>query len=272
MVGLSTRLVAIASLGILSGCGTYIPAIQEPWEGTKTPIFSPGGLLEYKVKRKIYCDIAEAVRVNYRRLPKDWAVQSTLDLQVDETGALNPGVTFIDPLPSMQSMSYAVGATLSSQATHEDKFSSYWKLDKLVLYKPKMCDNPDTSGSSPLLTNELGIVRWLTDAVGTVEYLPSSDLTKEADPAFKQDSLTYHVKFIVITAGNFTPSWKLLRISANTGNTPLANINRTRTHDLLLTFGPAFKANRPNVAGDSHLSAEIGIAVSNGNRLNQQVP
>jgi len=42
----------------------------------------------------------------------------------------------------------------------------------------------------------------------------------------------------------------------------LAIANRTRTHDLLITFGPAFKPGKADVAFSSHQAQEIGIAVS----------
>ena len=46
---------------LLSGCGTYVPAIQEAWEGTVSDNLSPGGMLQLRVKQKVYCSIVEAV-------------------------------------------------------------------------------------------------------------------------------------------------------------------------------------------------------------------
>jgi hypothetical protein len=54
----------------ISGCGTYIPEINERWDSTTSPILSTGGTLEYKIKQKIYCSIIEAVRANSSKLPK----------------------------------------------------------------------------------------------------------------------------------------------------------------------------------------------------------
>jgi hypothetical protein len=39
-----------------------------------------------------------------------------------------------------------------------------------------------------------------------------------------------------------------------------------RSHDLLMTFGPAFKVGSPNFAITSHEVQEFGIAATNGNR------
>jgi hypothetical protein len=248
------------------GCGTYVPPMQEFWEGNNSSSFSAGGLLEYRIKKKVYCAIVDAV-ARQPALPKDWAVQVTLDLQVDEAGAINPGASFINPLPNSQSFTLGAGGTISSQATREDKFGSYWKLSKLTGgLEGNPCDDPPAQGSSLLIEADLGIAEWLTDALKSENYLPSSALTGKADAAFKQDYLSHHIKFIVISSGNVTPTWKLVRLSTGNGSSPLGSASRTRTHDLLITFGPAFKANGANIAFTSHAAQEFGIAVSNGNR------
>lgn len=257
---------ALALVLTAGGCGTYVPPMNEVWDGNNASSFSAGGLLEYKIKKRVYCAIVDAV-AQQRELPKDWAVQVTLDLQVDETGAINPGASFINPLPNSQSFTLGAGGTISSQATREDKFGSYWKLSKLTGGLPgNPCDDPSPKGSSLLIEADLGIAEWLTDALQAENYLPSSALTSSADSTFKQDYLSYHVKFIVISSGNVTPTWKLVRLSTGNGSLPFGSASRTRTHDLLVTFGPAFKANGANLAFTSHAAQEFGIAVSNGNR------
>jgi hypothetical protein len=115
-----------------------------------------------------------------------------------------------------------------------------------------------------LLESELGVSQWLTDYLEAEVLIPSSRLSTKGDPSFKQDVLTYHVKFIVITSGNITPTWKLIRVASGNGNLPLGSAGRTRTHDLLITFGPAFKPGTANIAQNAHNASEIGIAISNG--------
>jgi hypothetical protein len=282
-----TSVFSAALVLSLGGCGTYVPQIQEVWEGVSpdAPLLSAGGDLEYKIKEKIYCGIFEAARQNATLLPDDWAVQVTLDLQVDETSALNPGVALNRVLPNAittfgksqvttpQSFNLGLGGTLSSQGTREDKFGNYWNLDKLKNYKGgTTCPETPKHGASLLLESELGISEWLHDHLIAERLLPSSELSTKSDPTFKQDILSYHVKFIVISSGSVTPTWKLVRLTTGNGNLPLASINRTRTHDLLITFGPAFKPGAPNIALNSHAAQEIGIEVSNGNRSVLQPP
>ena len=75
------------------------------------------------------------------------------------------------------------------------------------------------------------------------------------------DTLTIEIKFIIVSNGNVTPTWKLLRVSANTGSAPLFSLGRTRTHDVIITIGP------DNLAtANTHLASQIGNAVSNGNQ------
>ena len=105
----------LIGLGVLQlvGCGTYVPAMEEFWD-QRTPELTAGGVLEFKIRQQVYCDIVEAVisARNAGYLPKGWAVQVTLDLQVDETGSLNPGATFLSPLRGTDTFSVGLGASL----------------------------------------------------------------------------------------------------------------------------------------------------------------
>lgn len=74
------------------------------------------------------------------------------------------------------------------------------------------------------------------------------------------DTLSIEIKFIIVTNGNVTPTWKLLRVSANTSGS-LLSLGRTRTHDVIITIGPN---NQQTL--NTHLASQIGNAVSNGNQ------
>jgi hypothetical protein len=77
----------------------------------------------------------------------------------------------------------------------------------------------------------------------------------------KPESISIEIKFVIVTSGNVTPTWKLVNVSANTGSAPFFNIGRTRTHDLIVTIGP-----NNQQTNNSHLASQIGNAVSSGNR------
>jgi hypothetical protein len=74
------------------------------------------------------------------------------------------------------------------------------------------------------------------------------------------DTLSIEIKFIIVTNGNVTPTWKLLRVSANTTGS-LLGLGRTRTHDVIITIGP-----NNQLTLNTHLASQIGNAVSNGNQ------
>jgi hypothetical protein len=230
-------------------------------------------------------------------IPADWGAQLSLSLQVDESTSLNPGValnttkpnavtTFVGfpPVTTPQSSSLGFGGTLSSTATRVDKFNPYYSVADLMVEPTgaSVC-NPENdpfklkgespSSSSPFLVlSDLGVGQWLEDAMWTNIFIPSSPKPQGA-PAGSQgsapgsqgsssqpDTITLEIKFIIVSSGNVTPTWKLVRVSANTGNSPLFATGRTRTHDLIITIGPN------KASTDSHLFAsEVGQAVSGAN-------
>jgi uncharacterized membrane protein YgcG len=83
--------------------------------------------------------------------------------------------------------------------------------------------------------------------------------SSSGDSGFKQDSFSQEIKFIIISTGNITPTWKLIQLSANTGNAPFFSTGRTRTHDLLITIGPPTQRTQSDF-----LALQIGQAVNRG--------
>jgi hypothetical protein len=222
-------------------------------------------------------------------LPPDWGAQVSLSLQVDEAAALNPGVTFNQVLPNAikafgpantvttpQSFNLGFGATLSSTATRVDKFDPYWSIAFLM--------TPDTAGSackkvngeyvndlfkqlgwtpassSPfILESDLGIKEWLRGAM-MVDYLLHSVGAPAAKGGQNPDTVSYEIKFVIVSNGSVTPTWKLVKVSANTSGT-FFSTGRTRTHDLIITIGP-----KGDNSIQAHLASTIGNAVANANR------
>jgi hypothetical protein len=155
--------------------------------------------------------------------------------------------------------------------------------------------------SSPLIVSDLGLSEWLIGALFTNVAIPSvqqappkaptpasldaerAKLRKEGYTAAeitqilaskasassgsgggstpKPDTLSIEIKFIIVSNGNLTPTWHLVRVSANTAAAPFFGVGRTRNHDLIITIGP------PNSAtASTHLASQIGNSVSSGNR------
>jgi hypothetical protein len=168
-----------------------------------------------------------------------------------------------------QSRSVGLGATLSSTATRIDKFDPTYTIGFLMKpdTKKSVCikENdpflrvgwkPDIS-SPFIIEGTLGIQDWLFGAILTDLFIASD--TTASGGSLKTDAVSYEVKFVIVSSASVTPTWKLLRINANTTGT-FFSAGRTRTHDLIITIGP--KDNRTLYA---HLASQIGQAVSGGN-------
>jgi len=154
---------------------------------------------------------------------------------------------------------------------------------------PFLSINWTPAASSPLLIeSNLGLKDWLEGAMLFDTALPSS--SPQPSPAsnpsnsggsgsssgggksssgggkssaggggLPQDSFSQEIKFIIVSTGNIQPTWKLIQLSANTGNTPFFSTGRTRTHDLIITIGPPTQRTT-----NDFLATQIGQAVRTG--------
>ena len=295
----------------LVGCGLSIPNVKEVWDSdypgdqaSQTPAVSGTAQIEFEIKKRVYCELKDAVdaanhysttqsatlsgprTVKYTSLiPPGWTAQVSLSLQVDESVSLNPGLSFTQYMANAtkvfgvantvtvpQSFNLGIGATLSSTATRIDKYNPQYSI--AFLSKPKTKDsvcNPgndpferigwSTPSSSPfLIESNLGIREWLIGAMVVNGQLPS-DVTSGGGTT-KADTVSYEIKFAIVTNGNVTPTWKLVRVSANTGSAPFFGVGRTRTHDLIITIGP----NTPET-NNVHLSSMITSGVATANKV-----
>jgi hypothetical protein len=268
----------------LSGCGLEVPPVGEAWEDVH--ITSD---MELRIKQNIFCETVEAVKWaktnvtiganNDPALPDDFGVQMQIGLTMDEVGAINPGVTYTDPLRNAfargsaipQSFSAAAGGTVSSTATRTDTTYSYYNIGKISApgANVAICQNLESirAGSSPLLKSDLGIRDYLSQVLPGMQLFHSSAPAKGgAGKTAKLDVFSYEIKFVVVTSGNITPMWKLVNITASSGNLPLINLGRTRTHDLTLTFGPGVDY-PTEFALQTHFTNQI---VQSNQRLRQQ--
>lgn len=324
--------VALTALA-LTNCGLAIPDIKEAWDADRPadtakqqPAISATAQIEFAIKKKVYCELKEAVQrinkitvtdrapdgkiVTTLPLPRSWGAQVSLSLQVDEASSLNPGVAFNQVMPNAinafgpgntvttaQSFNLGLGATLSSTATRTDTFNPYWSIDYLMTKNPESVCLPGhdffeqlhwtPAQSSPfLLESNLGIEDWLSGAVLVDRLLhsegapsssggggkkpakagddKSSGGKKSSSGGQQPDTVTYEIKFVIVSSGSITPTWKLVKVSANTAGT-FFSTGRTRTHDLIITIGPT-SGPQGQAALTSHLASQIGNAVSNATR------
>jgi hypothetical protein len=231
----------------LAGCGLYVPEIQE------SPLNPSGGQLLVKaIINSIHCEVKNAVLyvLGPKGVPQDlsrqqgafmnnWGMQMALTLTVEEKSTLSP-VAVLTPLsPPTAIFTMGLGASGSTDATRKETLNFYYTVDQLRSGRP--CPDPNNlepyaPRDSLLLQNDLKLKEWLFDvimAVGTREIGAPVD----AKSILKQNVIAHEVKFEVVTTGNATPAWKLLRVNVNQSGTFLS-ATRDRTHDLTITFGP----------------------------------
>jgi hypothetical protein len=281
------RFVSVLGVLMLSllcaGCGAVVPQIGEAWDNNSG---IPGDkTLEMMIKRKVFCELQRAVSdieaepgftltynngkiVHKKWIPETWGVLMTLQITVDESTQANPGATLTDPLKPVQSFGSSVaqsfkasiGGTFSTEANRQDKFTYYYLVKDLEAVQPA-CDYDREYGSSFLLNDNLEIRKWLANAMNMRTSLQTSELSQ-------QEVATYDIKFIVTTNVGATPTWTLLRVTASNGTPNLIGFNRNRTHELILSFGPAQsnpggKAGPSLIVSNDALAQQIGAAVAN---------
>lgn len=263
--------LAMSSVSVLSGCGTYVPSIQEVGDDTT------GLLLVQAIINSVRCELRNAVtqiywdditaaQRNHRRITEffdKWGAQVQLELVAQENTTLNPSASWI---PNAI-FSLAGSAKLSSEATRTSQVNYFYRVSELRERGGCLTGAPGTPHppGSLLIQSDLKLYNWLsTLMLGAA----SGDITAIG----KENALTHHVKFEVVSTGTILPAWTLSRVfSVDNGGT-LFSTTRDRTHDLLLTFGPIDEDRIQTLAPtaqNSFLAAQIGIS-GNNLRSNQR--
>src|SRR6266481_4137257 len=99
-------------LGFLGGCGLYVPALSEIYDGQDTQIMVNAVVehvqceVQTSVQFLLLDDIDAAAAASAAGLHQGrsvdwlnkWGAQAILTITVDEKGSLNPGVTFTPPM------------------------------------------------------------------------------------------------------------------------------------------------------------------------------
>jgi hypothetical protein len=282
----------------VSGCGSFVPEIEEFWAepaDVSVKVNAIAGQVQCELRDALLYLLEQDVRVAKLnpRLPDgkldlklswllNWSAQVTLTLTILESTSINPGLTLNTPLNNAlttygktvvttpQSYMFGLGGTLSSTATRTDTITDIYSLRKFAKGPVPVNCIPETHANGDLFVqSELKLKQWMSQAVlgfytNTLEKFPT-----KADSNVKNGFLSHDVKFEIVSNGNATPTWKLVRVSANTGNLPFFALNRDRTQDLLITMGPAAGNGLATPAQNAALASQIGLAVSSAIRGSQ---
>jgi hypothetical protein len=260
-----TSAIPIGVAFLLAGCGTVVPNLQESGGAGQAVV------LVHAIVDGIHCELRHAIYtvdkndadlaaslnqgVSHVGYLKDWAVQVTLSLQVEEKTAVSPSALWTPNGALSSIFSIGASATGSADATRIDKLNYFYTLKELRASGD--CQHsaiPPEQPGSLLIQSDLKITEWLTShvlLVGTNEVIPrraapsgsagksatgASDALKSGGTG-APNGFSHEVIFQVVSSGTVTPAWKLIKASFNQSATPFST-SRDRKHDLLLTFGP----------------------------------
>lgn len=274
----------------LSGCGTYTPDIQEFW-GTSDDSDEKVQLVVSRVKCELVRaaqlvergDIDNQIRSSQGRQLEwlnTWGADVALFLTVDEKSTLSPGLSLNTPLANnikmfpgaaslttAQSYATGLGGSLSSDAYRQDKVHIFYKFSDLIgpdknlptkdTLINRSCIKPNASGTL-FLDTDLKLYDWIRTVTNLQE--TNSANFKDKDSFAATGVISHEVKFEIVSTGSVTPTWKLVRVSANSGTT-LFNASRDRTQDLIVTLGPASDGTLSQKGQNSALASEIGAAI-----------
>lgn len=284
--------------GALVGCAVNVPHLGGKPGSEKSQEIWEGDLIEH-----VECELKTAIvgtraewdaqhgntlnKTNKPFFLDGWGAKVNLTMQVDVKSTTNPSLTWTDPLQNAlktfpengnitiaRSRAFGIGINASRQITREE----------VVGYLYDFADF-NWAAATPL-SPEMPPSKYIAQECKATDLVPNNDLRiydflhakmllaardgalPAADPKSKYETLTFQVKFIVTQSASINPSWKLVELAINPGNSLLYNGQRVRSNTLLITFGKV-KAKEPDQSlRDQHLANLIGQAV--GDQLKQQ--
>jgi hypothetical protein len=247
--------VACALAAALGGCGVFTPeknALSPDYIEPKKWLSSEGKY-EDAIVRHIQCEIMSgiweatsprnpALNVPWLKSSK-WGTAVTLTITVEDQSALNPGVSFINPIgtaASAQSFTLGLGASGSANATRTETIqftyvnSDLWAQAKASVRSASDHLSCEEAQHGVMIESDLKIWQFIYDKA-VIASLGNG--TSSYRGWFPYNTFTENLTFVAALGGNITPTWKLTRISANNSGTFLS-ATRTNTNQLTITIGP----------------------------------
>jgi hypothetical protein len=280
--------IALIALLAVGGCGLYVPEKDFLARDTVDENgFSSAGSLETAIVTQIKCEITRGLwrvansQALSSRVPwlysiirgkkgeqdLGWGTAVNLLIQVEEQGALSPGLSLVEPFhnaynitagatslpltpadlakPTIaaisRSFTLGVGASASAKATRQETIAFTFENYKLLKHAEKFvrpegypCDKVGTRGSGILIESDLKIDDFIYDKA-TIAALGNVIDTEYTWAPFNtfQEQLT----FVATFGGGVTPTWKFARATVNPSSNT-ASVQRADTHTVTITLGP----------------------------------
>jgi len=248
-----------AAILLVAGC-TTVPPLETPTN--RIPVS--------KIVERVKCDLVDALKNHPELLKmnafengedkkdkedKGWAATVTLDLQVDATSGISPGVSFVSPLRQVvdkargnfpQSFTFGLGGGVNGKASRLESLMFKLPLKDIRNVKNPNCSFEDTER----LDSDLGLDEWLVLALEPMTRKPPILSPKE------MTLISHEIDFLVTWNLNATPSWSLVHFKgpgagggssaggasgASTGgggSSSLFSTQRIDTHKLKISLAP----------------------------------
>ncbi|MCM2443132.1 hypothetical protein HGO34_25865 [Agrobacterium vitis] len=238
----TTCWILASALLSLSSCGLAVPEIEEFW-GNSTD----AALKVNAIAGQIKCEIGRAVsnilvedrnleqgKRQYEWLEK-WAAVVSMQFTINEKSAFSPSLNLINVRSATETFTGSLGAGLSSEATRTDKLSATFYFNELVNRKSMdlTCIPAQTWKGDLFVSSDLKIEQWLQIAL-TPEKMNIVSYRKNG----RADAISHEIKYEIISNGSANPSWKLVDVSNNTGQSSVFDVKRGRVQTLTITMGP----------------------------------
>jgi hypothetical protein len=247
---------AVVGVVVLSSCGTYTPD-KDPFQSDATNdqnTRTSQGMYEAGIVDHVTCEIGQALTLAKRLKThwiEDWGVSVTQTITAEDQTGLAPGVSAVSPLQNVifpfsnggnfispQSFSLNFGGTASANSIRTETIQyTFRNKDVLAVYK-EPCLKKTTQGV--MIDGDLKIREFIYDklymiSTGNVCLLDTPELPATRRACY--NTFTEEITFVAAYGGSFTPTWKLARVTANTGSNLIVS-QRTNTNDLIITLGP----------------------------------
>jgi hypothetical protein len=216
-----------------------------------------------RIAAHVRCELSTAVKREYPReahskrdLLKKWVAKVGLTITADDKGQANPGVAFIN---RAQTFTGSLGAQFMADGTRVMSVTYFVPFQDLVA-DPTPVDNDGNALPCEIreiepIAGHLGIHDTLEAALQPWD---GTDTLGETVTGGPYDTITHHVTFQVQAGASATPSWKFVNVTANTGGNFLS-ATRTRTDDLLITFGPGVLTSGHKLVPSPEIDSSFGV-------------
>lgn len=276
---------ALIAASLTSGCATAVPELHRAGETQQNEIARQAklvGHIKCELKHALH-KIQQEEEVNEGSTGQTaawldkWGTKVSLMLQVEDSTAFSPNITYLDPrrniistfakggnVTTAQSFSATLAFVGSSKATRTERISFFFNFADLkaedagLTWEQKVA-TPCAASEATNMEGDLKIYDFMRSKVQLTR-LPS--LLPRAGGESPFEAFNYEVQFVVTRSGSATPTWKLLPVSFNPASTALFNGSRTRTNNMLLTLARAPDKQLDKNGQDAHAAALFGQAVT----------